>query len=748
MVRSRDQPTPAGAADPETIFFRKKEEKKLFPLLTNPAAPHLLKMAVDENYSMTGLVNQGERNNFVSTWEDNAILKQVLDTHIPDGTEVDSKPIISIVEDILLHATIDAAVNKDTYKASLVPHKVKGESHKSSTDMLLKQLSYIIQVLASVMYRNYLTYVDGHTSAFSLLQMVGNFHWDAKLTLILAAFALNYGSLWLHVHMSSENRAAKQMGILSSIPHMMEHSKVAKPKFDALNKDIHSILELNKCIIQYKELPSTCDRARSKVPIAAYWNVRGIVECVAQIASFTHTEWHETESKKLSFSVHKINDLLEFLKNQLEECHRIKGERKEMEFRNSFNQLYETVHIDNMKILKILLTRRDDPLPLFDGSTKKMVGLEVLRRSYVLLLISRLDMSPDELSLLKKIYYESRIQGSRMDALYNLVWVPIVDPYIDYTDAMHTQFEDMKNSMPWYSVSHPSNIDRVVKKAIRDRWHSRNKPIVVVLDPQGRELSPNALHMMWIWGSTAFPFTMAREEALWREETWRLELLVDGMDPTILNWVREEKYIFLYGGDDIEWIRKFTSDARAIANAAGIPLEMAYVGKSKKSKSVSKTIDTINEEKLSHCLQNTSLIRFFWTRLESMLFSKIQLKRGDDQDLIMQQIKKLLSYDRHGSWALLCKGSQILTNGHASTMLQTPVDFDVWKEHIPSKGFDLSFKDYHDKLHVVANNCCRIEFQIEVGRIPEDMWCPECHRLMEKYIAFLCCHDQTGLLEP
>ncbi|MFS7956341.1 putative sieve element occlusion [Helianthus anomalus] len=241
--------------------------------------------------------------------------------------------------------------------------------------------------------------------------------------------------------------------------------------------------------------------------------------------------------------------------------------------------------------------------------------------------------------------------------------------------------------------------------------------------------------MMWIWGSTAFPFTTAREEALWRDETWRLELLVSGMDPTILNWVSEGKYIFLYGGDDIEWIRKFTNNARAMATAARIPLEMAAIA-------------TINVEKLSYCWQDTSLIWYFWTRLESMLFSKIQLKRADDQDPIMLQIKKLLSYDKDGSWALLCRGSQILTSGHGSTMLQTPIDFDLWKEHIPSRGFDLSFKDYHDKLHVAANNCCRFEFPIAAGRIPEGMRCPECHRLMEKYIAFLCCHDQTGLLEP
>ncbi|MFS7956327.1 putative sieve element occlusion [Helianthus anomalus] len=514
-------------------------KEKLLVLVPSPSAKHFLGLASnlgDHKYypTRTGHVNQGERNIVFSAPDDYFIMKEVQDTHNPDGNEVDSKLILPVVEDILQHATINAAIDTNTYQSVVAHDKGQGKSQEISTDVMM-----LFKCKDGV---------DRHSIALSLFRQVGNYHWDAKLTLILAAFALNYGDFWLQACCYASIDEAKVVALLRRIPSSTTFSTHSKPNFDALNKDIQSFLELNKCIIQFKDLTSmhvsfeVLDRALSKVPTAVYWNVRGMVDCVAQIASFTKRHWHlklstEIESPELSSSVYKISHLLEFFKNQLEECHRIKGERKEMEFRNSFTQLYDTIHIDNMKILKILLNSRDNPLPLFDGSTKKKVSLEVLRKRNVLLLISRLDLSPDELSILEQIYSESRFQGSRMDALYNLVWVPIVDPYIDYTDAMHTQFEDMKNSMPWYSVSHPSNIDRAVKKSIGDRWHFRNKPIVVVIDPQGRELSPNALHMMWIWGSTAFPFTISREEALWRDETWRLELLVDGMDPTILNWV-------------------------------------------------------------------------------------------------------------------------------------------------------------------------------------------------------------------
>ncbi|CAI9302976.1 unnamed protein product [Lactuca saligna] len=702
---------------------------------------------------------RSEGNSIFSASDDNVIMKQVIDTHLPDGTDVDVRPLLDIIQDILRHATI----NPDPLSSG--PHtngdKPNGKPNQNNAIMMLHSLSHIIEKLASEMAFKCLTVTDGHTTALALFHTVGNFHWDAKLVLTLAAFALNYGEFWLLAQIYSSNQLAKSMAILKQVPTIMEHTAPLKPRFEALKKLIHSILELTICIVQFKELPSmyitpdmpAMSSAINTIPTAVYWNIRGIITCATQIAHLTSMGHEygiastEMQSWELSSLTSKIDHIHDFLRRQLENCNRVVGDKKEIEFRRSFNQLFETSHMDNMKILKILINPRDDIQPLFDGNTKMKVSLEVLRRRNVLLLISGLDMSREELSILEDIYNESRIHGSRTNALYEVVWMPIVDPSVNYTIEMDTKFEEMKVKMPWYSVSHPSIIDKVVIRSIEDRWHFRKRPILVVLDPQGKELSPNAIHMMWIWGSNAFPFTSMKEELLWRDETWRLELLVSGMDPTIDNWIREDKYIFLFGGDDIEWIRKFTTTARAMATAARIPLEMAYVGKSKKKESVRRAVATINVEKLSYSWQDPTLMWFFWTRLESMLYSKIQLKKADDQDPMMQQIKKLLSYDKDGSWALLCRGSKILTNGHGTTMMQTPSDFDLWKKDIGTKGFDLSFMEYHDKLHVAANNCCRFEFPVAAGRVPDGMRCPECHRVMEKHIAFLCCHDQEGLLE-
>jgi hypothetical protein len=207
--------------------------------------------------------------------------------------------------------------------------------------------------------------------------------------------------------------------------------------------------------------------------------------------------------------------------------------------------------------------------------------------------------------------------------------------------------------------------------------------------------------------------------------------------------IKEGKYIFLYGGDDDEWARKFTNTARAVAQAARIPLEMVYVGKSSKREKIRRVIATITVEKLSFVWQDLTMIWFFWTRLESMLYSKIQLGRLDDHDPMMQEIKKLLSYDREGGWAVLSKGSNIVANGHRTTVLQTLLEYDMWKDQVPVKGFDLAFQDHQGRIHDISRPCCRFDFPMTTGRIPETMKCPECNRTMEKFSTFLCCHDEV-----
>lgn len=161
----------------------------------------------------------------------------------------------------------------------------------------------------------------------------------------------------------------------------------------------------------------------------------------------------------------------------------------------------------------------------------------MLRRKNVLLFISDLELSREELSMLEQMFIEARHQPSRPESQYEVVWLPVVDRSTPWNETKEKLFESLQAQMPWFSIYHPSLLDPAVIRYIKEVWHFNKKALLVVLDPQGRVVNPNAIHMMWIWGSLAFPFTSAREEALWKEESWRLELLADSIEPLLYNWV-------------------------------------------------------------------------------------------------------------------------------------------------------------------------------------------------------------------
>ncbi|ERN10512.1 hypothetical protein AMTR_s00166p00027970 [Amborella trichopoda] len=157
-------------------------------------------------------------------------------------------------------------------------------------------------------------------------------------------------------------------------------------------------------------------------------------------------------------------------------------------------------------------------------SSMNKVGVDVLREKLVIISLSDLEIAHDEVQVLMNIYKDT--DRSKLERPYEVVWVPIVDRTAPWNEANENTFNRLAAEMPWYSLHHPSLLEPVVWRYIKEAWHFEKNPSLVVLDNQGRVVCPNALHMILIWGATAYPFSSTREESLWKEETWRLEFLV------------------------------------------------------------------------------------------------------------------------------------------------------------------------------------------------------------------------------
>ncbi|KAK2968636.1 hypothetical protein RJ640_030716 [Escallonia rubra] len=678
----------------------------------------------------------GDRLVFSSS-DDNVMMKQVQATHTPDGREFDLKPIVCIIEQII-HRTTSAV------PGAVLPDASDEEPPQSDFSALLEVLAHTISRISCEISCKCSGGGDAHATAMTILNALSSYSWDAKVVIALAGFSVNYAEFWLVAQLYPSQPLAKLISQLKQLPYLLESGIALKPRIEALNNLIKAILDLTKCIVGFKELPSQyissdapeLQTAMVHFHTAVYWTIRGIVACASIIMAFVGMGQgfnSTSETWELASLANKISNIHSHLMAQLAMCHQHVDEKRNAEAYQMLLRLFDTVHIDNMRTLKALIYTKDDLQPLYEGSTKKRVDIDVLRRKMVLLYISDLDVSFDELMIFTMLYQEMHTKPSRLESQHEVVWLPVIDRSTYWTDVNQQKFEQIQSVMPWYSVWHPSLVDPAVIKYIKEVWHFSKKSIVVVLDPQGKVVNTNALHMMWIWGSMAFPFTSLREEALWKEETWRMEFLTDSIEQMLVDWIVDGRTVCLYGGEDLDWIRKFTSSAKAVARAAGIKLEMLYVGKSNQGQRVLKNATIIEVEKLSHALSNRDQIWFFWSRLESMWHSKVQQGKSVENDAIMQEIMRMLSFDASDQgWAVISSGSEMV-KAKGDTILRSFNEHDIWMNNARERGFTVALNDHIRELQT-PHHCNRL---ILPGiDNPEKVVCAECGRLMEKLIIY------------
>ncbi|GFP99046.1 hypothetical protein PHJA_002048500 [Phtheirospermum japonicum] len=705
---------------------------------------------------------------------DNALRNQIQETHAPDNVPVDVDSILIIVKDIvnLISPGIDGILNGSEKHTALIGF----EGIEDTLALIINKISFELSSKCSK--------EDGHPFAMDILNMLSTYSWDAKAAIALASFSINYGQFWLVTTLLTADELARSVAILKQLSDIAELPDVMKSRFDMINSLVKVSLELTRCVAEFGKLPTKyiSDEAEptlvamNHVPIGVYWIVRSLVACASQVTEIVGLSNKvmslTAETWELSSLLHKLSSIHDHLNTQLGLCHQYVDEKKNIEYYQTLARLFKTTpHLDNQKILRHLIYLKDDVLPLEVGTNKNIkkvafdrydltgrsdfkkairqnrVGVEALKGKTVLILVSDLEIPHDELRILSHIYQQSR---SSSQFQYDIVWLPIVEWN---TEEQQHKVEQLQSMMPWYTLRHPRLLERAVIRYVKEMWHYGKQPIIVTLDPQGKVTSPNAVHMVRIWGNLAYPFSGPKELALWENEKWRLELVVDGIDSSILTWIKEDKIICLYGGENLEWIREFITTVKNVARAAKIKLEMVYIGKTTNKERTKRLNETIATESLSRCWNDPTSLWYFWTRIESMMYSKIHhgatletmtSARGGD-DRILGEALTMLAFagsDDQG-WALFSQGSGSgageMARANGDEILKSLADFETWAEDASRKGFVQAMNEYldghHEKVH-----CNRLVLP-GTDDIPETVVCSECRRPMEKYFMYSCCDD-------
>lgn len=127
-----------------------------------------------------------------------------------------------------------------------------------------------------------------------LFEMLGNYRWDAKVVLVLAAFLMNYGEFQLIVQHQSRNPLAAQVSILRNMPCGLTQFR---RQLNSLMVLIKTMMDLTKAIVDFENLPfqqellefEAISSAKSKIYVASYWILRSSFACSSLITGLRTT---------------------------------------------------------------------------------------------------------------------------------------------------------------------------------------------------------------------------------------------------------------------------------------------------------------------------------------------------------------------------------------------------------------------------------------------------------------------------
>ncbi|XP_057787942.1 protein SIEVE ELEMENT OCCLUSION B-like [Salvia miltiorrhiza] len=691
----------------------------------------------------------------VSVADESALRKKILETHAYDGGAFDTKSVLATLEGILNLVTpgVDSNVNGPTDHVEKLDN---GIMVPSGLETLPDTLPFLLHKISCVLTCK-CSGSDSHSSAMEILKLLSSYTWEAKIVIVLASYVVDYAQFSLLTKLYTTHPLAQLIATLKQIPQNIDHlSDLIKSKLHTIVSLINLSIEVTKFITKFNTLPSKYISndaqpmvvALAQIPIAVYWITRVVVACASQITEIlgiTQVISSYTETWDLSSLEQKIVSIQTTFNIQLDLCYKYIEEKKQIEHVQTIKETIEqtsrdsTVYVDNQKILQLIIYVKDGSLPLASGPDKTTkVGVDVLKGKTVLLLISDLEISYDEIFILTQIY-----QASRKDTnlQYEIVWLPIAE---NVDEEFDKKFFDLKKKMPWYTVEHPSLLEAAVTRYVKEEWHYSRKPILVALDPQGKVSSPNAYHMLWTWGNAAYPFTVSRDLELWSSQEWSLKLLVNDIDLTISKWMKEEKVICLYGGENYEWIQEFVTTGKELGNSAGIKIEMVYVGKNTTKERIKKLSEILGGRSL--VWENPAFTWYFWTRIESMMYSKIQhgAKVATDKesgDYILVEVLNMLTLGGSDQgWGLISQGGgSKIARAKGDVILKALLEFKTWSVEVKQKGFVGALNAYLAGRHT-KEHCNRLILP-GLDDIPEMVVCTECHRPMEKYIMYRCCNE-------
>lgn len=191
----------------------------------------------------------------------------------------------------------------------------------------------------------------------------------------------------------------------------------------------------------------------------------------------------------------------------------------------------------------------------------------------------------------------------------------------------------------------------------------------------------------------------------------------------LFNQIKDQKCIFIYGGNDESWSKEFHEKATKVKNesSARTSIELFCVGKDGKGK------DELDN---------------FWKLITNFLFAKFH--KDTELDSGTKECLKLLSYrnEIEKRWVVLCKGSKLVFSGFGTTVLKVLGQFDEWKQFRGYTEFVKHLVTRYDKKLREDGIFRSFVIPKNDGLITDGIKCLDCSKTMDSKCFRLkcCCH--------
>ncbi|KAK7391686.1 hypothetical protein VNO78_20105 [Psophocarpus tetragonolobus] len=620
---------------------------------------------------------------------DSEILEKVYLTHLHDDYKCDVEILFEIVSSVILKTRL--AENKASQTVFRPDFRT------------MKLIS--IQMITTPRGERYV-----HQTTMSILQQLRSYSWDAKALVTLAAFALEYGNLlYLRDVATPDNQLTNSLKQLNQVQSRSDPAtKLVGLVMDVL-RDIQEWARLSTLDYDIVEVPSLTD-AQQEVPVVVYWIIASLVAASSNLVGLSDYTLSDFQGR-LSSAAIRFKGHLTLSCEQKVRVDEYSKRKKDI-----------SKPKDIVEFLKLLIQYDGYKVKIYDGSTKNRIDIEVFNQKYVLLFISSLDRIEDEISLLNSIY--DRLKENPNEIIkdykkedFKIFWIPIVSLW---DDKQKLKFNALKDTIKWYAVEFLTELPDT--DLLKEKFNFFGKPIIPVLTPVADTLNEDAMDLIFQWGIDAFPFRKIDGDELTLKWKWFWDAAKKAN--LGIQQVNGDRYIFIYGGADKNWVQDF-----AVA-----------VEKTKGHAIILDTDTIIDHYQLGK--DEPKDIRRFWIEIER----KRLKKHKDAVDCEIQKIVKTLlclKQDQQG-WAILTKGSNVRVLGHGEPMRQTLAEFDEWKEKVFQKeGFDVAFDEYYKiKLdEIYARQQCAIVKNNADVLVTITCPNPTCGRVMEvTSVNYKCCH--------